>query len=1353
MQGSITLAKYLDDEQRNRLAVNISQNLESKEAINALHEVIGLINEDALIQISPKIVQVAKEAILAPESNGEDSAIFKVLKALPTVSELILEWTLQLIQSIVNDRLNYLFDTKSIDLYKQNFTDPVKEIMNNEQEQSLESILTKVEQLYSLEVSGILSHLDKLIVLLLGSEDSRISIICSKILRWRSESLSNIEGFLWDVLPLLVNSDKVQTTNGYILWLRYLLNISNKKFKSDVFQSKLISNDYWLYIQKGLGSSVHDHRKYSLSILKLSIQQIDTEIDNDFVKYNQQNSGAILDEWKRYSTIFEIIGIDTALNQAEAAKNDIIQLLTPDSYVKPSWGMVLLSTAFKGSMESVRKFALNIMYSTPADQLSIYSHEYLTSVFLKYAAEAPHFQVNKVDQSLTCEYGIKLRDFIENLLKSLKTSETKFEETVTLLLDLLLDLRSTFAPARFYISYGLLRGLKGKNIFTQKHVFKIIRLFESTSEDEVFETSIQTIHLKLLNHIKPDIPLLLNSLTKFVQYNGYELFAEYSDLFIDYVSTFNDGSLNIDPTDQELEYQIICFHLLDIYTITDEFLIELVFSKVEHLHDFSIRYSLLLTGLIKNTKQTYNNSTALIDMKIFRNSWKNLDLSALYASLKDHFDVEKFKFFVGVYVKGSNISDLTVVDFNSLIEWYEKLNNSRQDYKTKDVILGNYFDLLLAYLKMTPLSESQVEQVLTLLNQQATSSAYQTTISTCNILQYLFKNYDFDLITGIEILETIWDQMTAERLVLNQKQMHLKFIETLFDEKLLQDSINNEYNAKILHRIGLEVVDQAFTRRSFLPTLTSKLVNFQKGYAVEFNQCAWLIELILKSFTLVQDESNLFKLKIVLAKIYDNELKLHGDLYKDVFGDEEVSTRINIIKLLLKSSPSFLDDFFTEVLENKKYGLLVPNKKENGTEERQRVLVFSLLLLISQKIDKSTLSSNVAEHLLPALVTESSPLVRTYIEWIVSLDMIKNGSNKSQLFDYFKDQSKPALVTSAERIAFMTAQRLSPPESASYFDEFTQYLIPNCTSNKPLIRHFSNSLILSLFPALQNREIKLPVHDVLEALYAEAKKSEVTGQYRSGDALIWDAQEDFNLVSIFGGVLSKTSPRKVDTISQLEFTKYLGFDTYGVPIGEDSGSVWKESQEELTETKINSSSPLQTKSGVWESVTDIDQTSKKVKRSELIVISSLVDKPPNLGGICRLCDVLGAGLMTVDDLRVKKHPQFKNVAVTADYHMPITEVKIEDIPQFMKEKKREGYTLIGLEQTDQSQVLGKDTEFPAKSVILLGKEAEGIPGELLAELDYCIEIRQVGVIRSMNIQTATAVIVHAYSSSQFAKSQ
>jgi tRNA G18 (ribose-2'-O)-methylase SpoU len=46
-------------------------------------------------------------------------------------------------------------------------------------------------------------------------------------------------------------------------------------------------------------------------------------------------------------------------------------------------------------------------------------------------------------------------------------------------------------------------------------------------------------------------------------------------------------------------------------------------------------------------------------------------------------------------------------------------------------------------------------------------------------------------------------------------------------------------------------------------------------------------------------------------------------------------------------------------------------------------------------------------------------------------------------------------------------------------------------------------------------------------------------------------------------------------------------------------------------------------------------------RSPLIVIASLVDKLPNLGGLARTCEVFNAGTLVVANLRVRKpsaHP-------------------------------------------------------------------------------------------------------------------
>ena len=53
-----------------------------------------------------------------------------------------------------------------------------------------------------------------------------------------------------------------------------------------------------------------------------------------------------------------------------------------------------------------------------------------------------------------------------------------------------------------------------------------------------------------------------------------------------------------------------------------------------------------------------------------------------------------------------------------------------------------------------------------------------------------------------------------------------------------------------------------------------------------------------------------------------------------------------------------------------------------------------------------------------------------------------------------------------------------------------------------------------------------------------------------------------------------------------------------------------------------------------------------------------------------------------------------------------------------------------------------DMKFPNQpTVLLLGKEKEGIPVEYLQAVDQCVEIPQMGVIRSLNVHVSGAIAI------------
>ena len=102
----------------------------------------------------------------------------------------------------------------------------------------------------------------------------------------------------------------------------------------------------------------------------------------------------------------------------------------------------------------------------------------------------------------------------------------------------------------------------------------------------------------------------------------------------------------------------------------------------------------------------------------------------------------------------------------------------------------------------------------------------------------------------------------------------------------------------------------------------------------------------------------------------------------------------------------------------------------------------------------------------------------------------------------------------------------------------------------------------------------------------------------------------------------------------------------------------------------------------------------------LVVIASLVDKIPNLAGLARTCEVLGAeALVMADRDRTVAHKDFTAVSVTAEQWLPIRDVSIAGLVPYLLRLRREGYTLVGLEQT-RGAVDVNAFDFPRKTVSL-----------------------------------------------------
>ncbi|XP_050428681.1 uncharacterized protein LOC126838365 [Adelges cooleyi] len=151
----------------------------------------------------------------------------------------------------------------------------------------------------------------------------------------------------------------------------------------------------------------------------------------------------------------------------------------------------------------------------------------------------------------------------------------------------------------------------------------------------------------------------------------------------------------------------------------------------------------------------------------------------------------------------------------------------------------------------------------------------------------------------------------------------------------------------------------------------------------------------------------------------------------------------------------------------------------------------------------------------------------------------------------------------------------------------------------------------------------------------------------------------------------------------------------------------------------------------------------KRNKSALIVVASLIDKITNLGGLARTSQVFGASTLVVDNLTCVEKREFTALSMTAEKHLDIVEVRIKNLKTYLQKLKNEGYQVIAAEQTVNSVQL-HEAKLSYKCVLVLGNETSGMPHDLLSMMDTCVEIKQLGIVRSLNVHVAGSLFIWEY---------
>jgi tRNA guanosine-2'-O-methyltransferase len=494
-----------------------------------------------------------------------------------------------------------------------------------------------------------------------------------------------------------------------------------------------------------------------------------------------------------------------------------------------------------------------------------------------------------------------------------------------------------------------------------------------------------------------------------------------------------------------------------------------------------------------------------------------------------------------------------------------------------------------------------------------------------------------------------------------------------------------------------------------------------------------------------------------------DKLQIHQPhrTYASYYGSREwhaYAALIDLLQRIPQEQANVAKSVFDRLLEpwsQQKPGAPIISKWKNVLQLQ------AMLLLVDFCVPEAEADKYLAQF-RHALTLEAWPRYRFLLEWIIARIYYQFPAKSSRILEDLSklDENSSTHIASLMKMAVLVA----PRESEDFSVTFMTQLVPFSASPKVQIRHESNYAVPIIFDlALSKGWRRITENSAFVSLDAFIRSLD---KFQSTPwtirTLKLDVVKDFTLVNVFQGqYLTIESPEKA-RVAYEDFIALQVADRESgltippgrIPLGEPLTTLptidKSQSLKPVIQT-ITSSAPttapafFQTKSGF--DLASLYPPSgppslQNLRPASVILVASLIDNPTNLGGLSRISESFGLEALYIADLKATVHKDFKATSVTSEKHLPIRELKVPSVPDFLLDVKREGYEVVGIEQTDQSGILGTEEvvntntlqlgTLPRKCVLVLGSEKGGISAEVLAAVDRCVEIRTVGVTRSLS---------------------
>jgi len=150
---------------------------------------------------------------------------------------------------------------------------------------------------------------------------------------------------------------------------------------------------------------------------------------------------------------------------------------------------------------------------------------------------------------------------------------------------------------------------------------------------------------------------------------------------------------------------------------------------------------------------------------------------------------------------------------------------------------------------------------------------------------------------------------------------------------------------------------------------------------------------------------------------------------------------------------------------------------------------------------------------------------------------------------------------------------------------------------------------------------------------------------------------------------------------------------------------------------------------------------KQAEKLGITVVLDNIRSAMNVGSIFRTMDGLGLERLILTGITARPpHKEINKTAIGATDSVDWEH--IDSVEECVRHLKQEGYTILGIEQTDAS--IGLDTyEMSAdpKIAVVMGNEVKGLSDSILPLLDKAIEIPQYGTKHSFNVAVCAGMVL------------